>query len=234
MEAENLYGGNVANAEMNGKPKFLIECMGLGAQTVIRKEEIKMLSRANKYFALGKQYYDSSILLLETIIKNDNCSLGIGFSDELALKNFNENIKKSDARLLIHALFLSYQCVELYVKGLLLLKNNSIKNEHEISIFYNDLEKNYGKNSEIYKAIWCFYANQIDILNKFKKNNDITTINQLYGALRYPEEKNEIIDHFSLKYNGSSVIKQIKKIIKILKKVDEEVLEEYKKEINNI
>ena len=192
-----------------------------------------MLSRANKFFSLGKQYYDSSVLLLETIIKNDNCSLGIGFSDEAALKNLNENIKKSDARLLIPALFLGYQCVELYVKGLLLLKKQDIKEKHEVCIFYNDLENSYGKNSAIYKAIRNFYSNQIEILNNFKKNNDITTVNQLYDALRYPEDNDEIIDHFSLKYNGSSVVKQIKNVIKRLKLVDEEVLEEYKKEINN-
>ena len=136
-------------------------------------ERKKMDTNAKEYFNLANQYFDSSKLLIETIIENKNQNIGIGFSENEAMLNMVYNIKKSDARLLIPALFLGYQSMELYIKGLLLLKKEKIKYDHDVKVFYIQLKKCYGENSNICRDIDDFYENQIKILNNYKEKNRI-------------------------------------------------------------
>lgn len=186
------------------------------------------MNNSKKYFNLASQYLTSSKLLLKTIIENDNCSTGSGInsSDNDILLDLVKNIKKSDASLLIPALFLGYQSIELYIKGLLINKNEEIEKDHEVSKFYEKLKKCYGEDSYRYIDIKNFYSNQIEIIKMFKKNNEITTIKDLYEAFRYPEITSGDIDHSSLRFNGQQIITQLKKLFKQLDKIEQDILSE--------
>ena len=190
-------------------------------------ERKKMDTNAKEYFNLANQYFDSSKLLIETIIENKNQNIGIGFSENEAMLNMVYNIKKSDARLLIPALFLGYQSMELYIKGLLLLKKEKIKYDHDVKVFYIQLKKCYGENSNICRDIDDFYENQIKILNNYKEKNRINSIKDLYESFRYPEIRNGNIDHLNLKYNGEKVVTQLKTLLHQMTKIEQEVLKEY-------
>ena len=187
---------------------------------------------ANKYCNLANQYFDSSKLLIETIIKNKNQNIGIGFSKSEAMLNMVSNIKKSDARLLVPALFLGYQSMELYIKGLLLLKNEKIEYSHDVKNFYEQLAKCYGKESDIYRDIDDFYQNQIEILNDYKEKNNIGSIKDLYESFRYPEIKKGNINHSGLKYNGEKTVIQLEKLLGKMKKIEQDVLKEYSKNLD--
>ena len=184
---------------------------------------------AKKYFVLASQYYHTSKILLETIIQNDNLSIGIGFSEEEALSDFNKKVIKSDVYIFIPALFNSLQAVELFVKGLLLLNEKEIYYNHELENSLLMLKNIYGDKSKIYKSIKNFYNFQEDVIGKFKRINQITTTENLYEALRYPESKNKKnYDYSSLRFNGKSGVNLFKKLLDRLQKINKNVLQEFK------
>ena len=183
-------------------------------------------TEAKKYFNLANQYFCSSKLLIETIIDNKNCSIGVGFSENEAMTNMISNLEKSDAMLLIPALFLGYQSMELYIKGLLLLKKERVKYNHDVMIFDEQLKKCYGEDSIICKDIEDFYANQIQIINDYQDRNSISSIKDLYESFRYPEIKKKNIEHSVLKYNGEKVVMQLEILLKKMKKIEQDVLKE--------
>ena len=184
---------------------------------------------AKKYFVLASQYYHTSKILLETIIQNDNLSIGIGFSEEEALIDFNKKIFKSDVYIFIPALFNSLQAVELFIKGLLLINEKEIDYKHALENPLLILKDIYGDKSEIYKSIKNFYNFQEDVIGKFKIINQITTTEDLYEALRYPESKNKKkYDYSSLRFNGKSGVNLFEKLLDRLQKINKNVLQEFK------
>lgn len=188
-----------------------------------------MKDRSKNYYLLADQYLESTKLLLNTIIENNNTNCGIGNSEKEALKNMEESIVKSDVYLFIPSMFTSLQTVELFIKGLLLFNGREVTYNHEVNSMINELREIYGYNSDLFKAINNFYKNQMEILKIFKKVNNITTIADLYESLRYPESNKKEYEYFELKYNGKEVIKQYKKMLEKLEKVKKEILKEYRK-----
>lgn len=185
-------------------------------------------NRAKYYIGLAKQFLESSKLLLNTIIENKNINVGAGFSNEQALQDFYKNLLKSDAMLLTPALFLGYHAVELYIKGLLILKDIEIISEHKTECYLDSLKMIYGENSNIYKAIDDFYNNKVEILKSFEELNEINTTKGIYEALRYPETSVKKIsqkeikkyNHSNLKLNGKSIINQLEEIIQKLDRIN--------------
>ena len=188
---------------------------------------------AKKYFVLASQYYHTSKILLETIIQNNNLSIGIGFSEEEALIDFNKKIVKSDVYIFIPALFNSLQSVELFVKGLLLLNGKEIDYEHKLENSFLILKNIYGDKSEIYKSIKNFYNFQESVIFEFKKINNITTTEELYEALRYPENRNKKYDFSSLRFNGKNGVGLLKKLLEKLQKINASVLQEFRNNAKN-
>lgn len=184
------------------------------------------------YFILADQYYQSSKLLLENIINSGNMTFGFGKSEKEAEENMQKNVLKSDSILFLPALFDCYQCMELFVKGLILIKNVNFENTHEIDILFNDLKELYNDKTEIYKVFKNFYHNELDIIKKFKKENKITTINEFYMSLRYPNYQQKKYDYICLKYNGKDGINHVEKLIKMMESIREIVLKEYHDYIN--
>lgn len=147
-----------------------------------------MKDRARKYFLLADQYLETSKLLLETLINNDNSNAGFGSTQEEAYEEMRKNVLKSDATLLIPTIFNSYQGLELFLKGLLLINGIEADNTHEVNDMIAKINGIYGDKSDIYKKIRAFYKEQVDILKNYKKTNNITTTKELYESLRYPED----------------------------------------------
>ena len=134
-----------------------------------------------------------------------NQNIGIGFSESEAMLNMFSNIKKSDARLLVPALFLGYQSMELYIKGLLLLKNEKIEYSHDVKNFYEQLAKCYGKESDIYRDIDDFYQNQIEILNDYKEESPeviLTAVKEELEKFAGDAEQFDDVTMLCLKYKG--------------------------------
>lgn len=189
-----------------------------------------MKDRARKYFLLADQYLETSKLLLETLINNDNSNAGFGSTQEEAYEEMRKNVLKSDATLLIPTIFNSYQGLELFLKGLLLINGIEADNTHEVSDMIAKINGIYGDKSDIYKKIRAFYKEQVDILKNYKKTNNITTTKELYESLRYPEDNSLAIkeyDYFDLKYNGDLGIRNFKVLLKRLCEVKEVILKEY-------
>ncbi len=189
-----------------------------------------MKDRARRYFLLGDQYLETSKLLLETLINNNNSNAGFGSTQEEAYEEMRKNVLKSDATLLIPTIFNSYQSLELFLKGLLLLNGIEVGNTHEVSDMIAKINGIYGDKSDIYKKIRAFYKEQVDILKNYKKTNNITTTKELYESLRYPEDNSLTIkeyDYFDLKYNGDFGIGNFKVLLKRICEVKEVILKEY-------
>lgn len=191
---------------------------------------IKLRDRANKYFLLADQYLETTKLLINTIIENDNTNYGIGCNEQDALNNMKKSIIKSDAYLFIPSMFTSLQTVELFIKGLLLFNGKEVQYDHKIEGILLELKDIYGEKSDIFKSINSFYKNQMEILKKFKKKNNISNTNDLYESLRYPENKENRYDYFELKYNGKEVLKQYLKMLEKIEKIKREILKELKKD----
>ena len=189
-----------------------------------------MKDRARKYFLLADQYLETSKLLLESLINNDNSNAGFGLTQEEAYEEMRKNVLKSDATLLIPTIFNSYQSLELFLKGLLLFNCIVADNTHEVSDMIAKISGIYGDKSDIYKKIRAFYKEQVDILKNYKKTNNITTTKGLYESLRYSEDNTLTIkeyDYFDLKYNGDFGIRNFKVLLKRLCEVKEVILKEY-------
>ncbi len=187
-----------------------------------------MNDRAKKFFVLATQYYQTSKILLETIIQNDNLSVGSGFSEEEALLDFNKKIVKSDAYLFVPALFNSFQTVELFIKSLLLINGKEINYNHKLENSLLILKDIYGDKTKIYKSLKDFYNFQEDVIGEFKKMNQINSTEDLYEALRYPESKNKKYDYSSLRFNGKSGVNLFEKLLDRLQEINKNVLQEFK------
>jgi len=171
-----------------------------------------------KFFSLANQYKVSFDLLLDTMVLNENKSIGTGDTPEEAEINFKNAIIKSDAYLMIPALFTSLQSAELFLKGMLLLNGRNIKTKHEVSYSLDVLKEIYGEKSKEYNCFNKYYKNSIGIIEAFKKSNSITTTNELYLSLRYPCSKGKEYEYFDLRFNGKKIINQY---IKLKKDLDE-------------
>lgn len=80
---------------------------------------------------------------------------------EEAERKMLENLLVNDIALFIPTLLNCYQSMELFIKGILLLNNGEIQENHEVSNMIKQLEKLYTRKSDIYKSINSFYKHQI-------------------------------------------------------------------------
>lgn len=191
--------------------------------------KIDMKSRSKSYFILADQYLETAKLLLNVLINNGNSNCGIGLNKIEAEENMKNNVLNSDLTLLIPTIFNCYQSTELFIKGLLLLNGIEIKETHEVSDLITQIKQLYGDKSLIYKEITKFYKFQVEIIKKFKKTNSITTTQELYEALRYPENNKNYkkYQYFDLMYNGDLGIESFKTILKKVDTLKNAVLEEF-------
>lgn len=187
-----------------------------------------MMDKAKRYLIMAEQYYSSAKVLLEEMISSGNYTYGFGKTENDAEKEMLRNSSLSDAKLFLPALFLCYQSVELFIKGVLKLNGKNIEERHEMSNMLNKLKQIYGNEKQLYKEFYGFYKYQIEVLSKYTKENDITTIKELYESLRYPENRGREYSYQSLRYNGKYGVKMFENLLEKMKKIRENVLTEYK------
>lgn len=182
------------------------------------------------YYILAESYCVSAKSLFQIIIDNENEIIGFGKTEQSAEKQMNKLHETSDATLFIPALFLSFHSVELFAKGLLKMNNIEFSDTHDLSTLLEQLKKIYAEKSDVIKSISRFNKNIFDKLKEFKNYNKITNVNEIYEALRYPNNKSDkIYEHFFLKYNFDNGINYCKTLIKNLNKLRESVVEEKNK-----
>jgi len=199
-----------------------------------------MKARANSFFILADQYSETAKLLLETLIDNGNSNVGIGNSYEEAYKKMNQNVKKSDLFLFIPAIFNCLQSTELFIKGLLILKDIEFEKIHDAEKLLSIISNEYGSESEVSNALNSFYKEQISIIAKYKELNKIESSHDLYMSLRYPEiyikskdnkNKEKVkIDYTPLMYNRFDEMVQFDSLLQQLLYVKNAVLKVYHSE----
>lgn len=189
------------------------------------------------YYILAESYCISAKSLFQIIIDNGNEIFGLGTSEQEAEKNALKLHDASDATLFIPALFLSFHSVELFAKGLLKMNSIKFKDTHDLFALLEQLKEIYDEKSDIIKNISNFNKNIFEKLKEFKDYNKITNVNELYEALRYPNNKSEKnYEHFFLKYNSDNGINYCKTLIEELNKLMKSVVNEkkyYEKELTD-
>ena len=169
------------------------------------------------FLKLGEKYLRSAKVMLKNMVENKNETVGIGNSEEEAIEDMNNKSEISDITLFIPALFCYLQGIELFEKGMILLKNNEFDpQENGGHIFENmldkDIKKLYGQSSEVYKAFKKLIKFRF-MIDKFKKTNNISNLKDMYQCLRYPINKNNKVDYTDLIMQGTKAIKYYKCLI---------------------
>ena len=208
----------------------------------LRRLDMGKQKQAKQYFRLGEQYAEAAKLLLETLISSGNSNAGIGKNFEEAQQKMEENASRSDLYLFIPAVFDCLQSIELFIKGLLLLADKNFKYSHGVEQLLGVLKDCYGEVSDVYKKVSSFYESQIEIIEKYKQVNEISTSQDLYMSLRYPEivlepekgkKKNINVDYAELFCNGKIGIEQFKVLIDSLEDIKLATVKEYHTKVSS-
>lgn len=188
------------------------------------------MNNFNDYFILADSYSVSAKSLFQIIINNGNKLCGVGRSQDESNKKACKLHDTSDAALFIPALFLSFHSIELFIKGMLKMNNVNFNGTHDLTYLLKELEKIYGKKNKVVKSLSWFNKSFFDKLKDFKVNNKITSVNELYEAFRYPDDKSgKLYEYFFLKYNFEKGISYCKTIIGKLDEVRNFVIDEVSK-----
>lgn len=182
------------------------------------------------FFRTGKQYVDSAIYLMKAICRSGNQTGAIADSFEEAEKIMKRKVALSDLTLFLPALFDYYHGLELYIKGLIFMYNQSKTTTHEITTLIGKL-KDTAVNEELVKLFEEVYAIKDGMISKFKKDNNITNQVAFYESLRYPIDNKfeKKYDYTALRHNGTDGIAEMKIIVKKLELISTNVFKEYKK-----
>lgn len=188
------------------------------------------LYNSKRYFLLGHSYIEISKLAIESIIDSGNPNYIISdipiYESDLILA-----LKHNDTYLLRPALFSFLQALELYMKGLLILKNkfNNEKKTHDIDLLLKYLERNYNENEEVLLIIKQIIEKPNLLLSTYMRENSISNFSEMYESFRYPETKKaKIFNYDDLLNNGSDGISELKHILSLLEKLHISCLKYYR------
>lgn len=177
------------------------------------------------WLRLSFQFLDTGSLIIEKIIANKNTNYVIS-KKEISEKQFLEETKWSDFNTLTPALFLITHGFELLIKGLSTYLNVKIKKTHNISILVSELQKN---NLNIDSTL-------ISLINKYVGENPVSElignfleanpfVNNIHVDIRYPNGKNnEDIDFSPLRFNGKSIISELKTLVNDISEIQSRTL----------
>lgn len=165
------------------------------------------------FLTLSEQYLISANTLIEKIIENNNSYTTISNKKQkIQTKKYN------DSHILVPALWSSYHGIELLLKGLLLIKSNSLKFNHNSKKHIDDFKLLFPNRKKIIELLDNFINNSFTILNQYIKDNNLNSceISKIYESLRYPyNHTNYCYNYDSLKYNSFSIIDKLQEIINI-------------------
>ena len=165
-----------------------------------------METKTLKFYKLGHQFLNSSKVLLEKLVENDNRQVVIS-NFEITEEYYNEQTKYSDFNIIIPILFNYYHGLELIIKAALeqvgKLKEEYKEDENFINCIIEKIDK------------------PIQIVNKFQTDNNRINGFSVYEALRYPDNKSsdKLINYESLLYNGDIIIDDCREIIQNIENI---------------
>jgi hypothetical protein len=149
---------------------------------------------------LADQYYNVTKNLLFNMIDSGN-PFSLVSALESTEEMLNEHTKHSSFRVILPLLFCFYQGTELLLKAFVLEKNN-IKYRHSIEDILKDFKKLYPCEGVIIDTLDKYLGkNKIGFIDNFCKVNNLTSLNEIYNALRYPDHMDKLVDYMNLEYS---------------------------------
>lgn len=180
------------------------------------------------FLTLGSKYLNLVRNVLNETIRSGNphiiSSSSVSNSSEMWWKEYFEKTKWSDFMIIEPILFNFYQGLELTLKGLLFLTNQTdIKAEHKIENLYQRVTNMPEIPQDLKDVIKTHIVVKEDenplIYNFLTENNK--SIGQLYESLRYPSDKhfNNLTKYFDLHYQEEKSLEYFKKVIEDIRKL---------------
>lgn len=188
-----------------------------------------METKTLEFYKLGHQFLNSSKVLLEKLVENDNRQVVISNFD-ITEEYYNEQTKYSDFNIIIPILFNYYHGLELIIKAALEQVGKLEKDGHNIESLINKLKKAYKEDEYFINCIIEKIDKPIQIVNKFKTDNNKIDAFSIYEALRYPDNKSTdgLINYESLLYNGNIIIDDCREIIQNIENIKIATVRKYR------
>ena len=196
-------------------------------------EKIDKNKMALLFLSLAIDYLHLIENVLKETVKQGNLHMLIS-DKHVTQDEYMDKTKWSDFHILVPILFNFYHGLELLMKGLCLLTDDKkFKPIHNIEELLECIRDN-AKINESIKNILGKHIKleqlQSDYLKNFLTNNNLS-INEMYGVLRYPSDKNleEIYKYGDLRYKEKKLIEYFKQIIEDSNNLRIESVKLYKK-----
>lgn len=179
-----------------------------------------METKTLKFYKLGHQFLNSSKVLLEKLVENDNRQVVIS-NFEITEEYYNEQTKYSDFYIIIPILFNYYHGLELIIKAALEQVGKLKKDRHNMEDLIKKLKEEYKEDENFINCIIEKIDKPIQIVNKFQTDNNRINGFSVYEALRYPDNKSadKLINYESLLYNGDIIIDDCREIIQNIENI---------------
>ena len=179
-----------------------------------------METKTLKFYKLGHQFLNSSKVLLEKLVENDNRQVVIS-NFEITEEYYNEQTKYSDFNIIIPILFNYYHGLELIIKAALEQVGKLKKDRHNMEDLIKRLKEEYKEDENFINCIIEKIDKPIQIVNKFQTDNNRINGFSVYEALRYPDNKSadKLIKYESLLYNGDIIIDDCREIIQNIENI---------------
>ena len=124
-----------------------------------------METKTLKFYKLGHQFLNSSKVLLEKLVENDNRQVVIS-NFEIIEEYYNEQTKYSDFNIIIPILFNYYHGLELIIKAALEQVGKLEKDRHNIEDLIKKLKKEYKEDENFINCIIEIGINRVFFLIK--------------------------------------------------------------------
>ncbi len=179
--------------------------------------------KALSFLTLGSKYLNLVHNVLEETVNSGNHHM-VATSSEIVWDEYWRETRWSDFRIIEPVIFNFYQGLELTLKGLQFLVNQTdIKPEHNITNLFDAVQKNEevpDPLKQIIKKYVSIIETENPVINAFLVTNKIT-INQMYEFLRYPSDKSfeNLTNYIALHYREEKALQNYKDIIIDIKEI---------------
>lgn len=188
-----------------------------------------METKSLKFYRLGHQFLNSSKVLLEKLVENEDRQVVIS-NFEITEEYYNEQTKYSDFNIIIPILFNYYHGLELIIKAALEQIGKLEKDRHNIENLIKKLKEEYKEDERFINYVVEKIDKPIQIVTKFQTDNNQINGFSVYEALRYPDNKseNKLINYESLLHNGDTIVDDCRGIIQNIENIKIATVRKYR------
>lgn len=188
-----------------------------------------METKSLKFYRLGHQFLNSSKVLLEKLVENEDRQVVIS-NFEITEEYYNEQTKYSDFNIIIPILFNYYHGLELIIKAALEQIGKLEKDRHNIENLIKKLKEEYKEDESFINYVVEKIDKPIQIVTKFQTDNNQINGFSVYEALRYPDNKseNKLINYESLLHNGDTIVDDCRGIIQNIENIKIATVRKYR------